>query len=429
MYDITLAHSTKEAEDLLKHRQFKVIVSDISMPGESGLDFFKRIHFEECEPIFIVLTAFISNNLLMEALNQGRIFRYLTKPINKSEVKFTIDLAIQTYDLMAQNFRLNKQIVESERNFQNIFQSTQDGIVIIGMDDRIMLTNHAFLNMTKNDLSEIIPDYYNDVKTLNKDKSHINEYYFYTSDFQYKYVEANSKLIDYQGSTAILSILRDITERKLSEQRILNAVINAEESERSRIAKDLHDGLGPLMATLKMYLEWFTDKKKIENNPDVVQLSLSTVNEAIVTLKNISNNLSPHILEKFGLVSALTSFIEKIRKVAPIQISFNPMYKERFNLIAEISLYRILTECINNSLKHSHAKNIQIVISLNTKHIVANYEDDGIGFDAKKILSQNRGLGLVNMQNRIKTLGGKLIIQSAPNQGTHITAEIPDNTK
>ena len=209
-----------------------------------------------------------------------------------------------------------------------------------------------------------------------------------------------------------------------SKKNIFNAVLQAEEKERSRIAKDLHDGLGPILATLNMYLEWLHEKGRVDQHPDILNLSMTSVTEAIITLKNISNNLSPHMLEKFGLTSALTAFVERIKKISTVKFKIDSNLKERLPLIMEISIYRIITECINNTLKHSSSTEITIKLTMADNCLNFIYADNGQGFDVKSALELQSGMGLHNIQNRIKTLGGKIIIRSIKNIGKEISAEV-----
>jgi PAS domain S-box-containing protein len=439
-FKVHLASSTKEAERLMENKQFKVVVSDISMPYETGLHFFKRIQFSDIEPIFIILTAHLTNNLLLDALNQGRIFRYLTKPWNYGEVKFTIDQAIQVFDLHYNNRQLYLETIESKQNFYNIFQSSQDGIVIFDNNGVVLEVNDAFLkiinkqvsNILGSKLSDNVPDSLREnlsesIHKLIQSTASVKEYDYVSSKEGRKTVELNSNIIEYKGERAVMSIVRDITERKYNEKKILNAVIQAEERERSRIAKDLHDGLGPIMATLKMYLEWLNDQKQIQEHPDILNLSLNSINEAIITLKNISNNLSPHILEKFGLYSALTAYIDKVKKIKSIKFEVSVKITERLVLATEMSLYRVLTECISNSIRHSNATEINLTLWKEGKTLRFLYKDNGKGFDVSEVFESNTGMGLHNMKNRIKTLGGEIDIQSWPDNGIVIESKIPIN--
>jgi len=163
----------------------------------------------------------------------------------------------------------------------------------------------------------------------------------------------------------------------------------------------------------------------MDQHTDILNLSKTSVSEAITSLKNISNNLSPHMLEKFGLISAITSFIEPLKKLSRINFIIESNLSLRLPAIVEISLYRIINECINNSLKHSNSNEISIVLNIFGNHLNLIYKDNGKGFDVKTAMETQPGMGLHNIQNRITTLGGKVNIQSVKNIGTEISADIP----
>jgi signal transduction histidine kinase len=219
----------------------------------------------------------------------------------------------------------------------------------------------------------------------------------------------------------IFNYLKKIEKNRIeSEKHVLQAVVRTEERERRRFAKDLHDGLGPLLSTVKMSVSTLykleADKKKLEiiGNADLI------INEAIRSLKEISNNLSPHILDNFGLASAINSFVSKINTAKSINIDFkSDIYDKRFDYNIEVVLYRVLCELINNTVKHAQAKNIDIELSLHENILSLKYSDDGIGFDVNSVLSkQNSGMGYSNIINRIRSIKGMINIESDENKGT-----------
>jgi signal transduction histidine kinase len=111
------------------------------------------------------------------------------------------------------------------------------------------------------------------------------------------------------------SLKRAETDRLRSEKRVINAIINTEENERKRFAKDLHDGLGPILSTVKMSLSALNDRIKDQSGSVILNNTNHLINEAISTIKDISNNLSPHVLSNFGLASALSAFTTKINQL------------------------------------------------------------------------------------------------------------------
>lgn len=238
-------------------------------------------------------------------------------------------------------------------------------------------------------------------------------------------VEIESRYFKQNNQRIRVAAIRDLTERKLVEKKILQAIIQTEENERARFAQELHDGLGPILSNVQMYFEWLAEADA--NKQFVFEKGNISLNNAFVTLREISNNLSPHILHNFGLLQAINNFIDSIA-LHNITIDLDTNIENtRFSPDIEISLYRVVTELINNSLKYSSANKIALKILLKANILSLNYSDNGKGFNFKEINKNSKGYGMININNRIKTIQGKLIIKSQPNNG--ITVEIFVNLK
>jgi len=215
-------------------------------------------------------------------------------------------------------------------------------------------------------------------------------------------------------------------ERKRSEQRLLNAIIQTEEKERRRFAKDLHDGLGPLLSTVKMSVTSLLQKQSTKNDREILENTEIVINEAILSIKEISNNLSPHILNNFGLISALNSFVNKIVQAGEIQFKMDTnIENKRFDDRIEIILYRSLCELINNTLKHAHAQEILLEIFLADNLLTINYKDNGKGFiiNEQGTIPES-GMGIGNIKSRIKSINGNFEILSIPNHGVNAIFQI-----
>ncbi len=225
----------------------------------------------------------------------------------------------------------------------------------------------------------------------------------------------------------IFTFLKRIEELRLkSENRILSAIIKTEEKERRRFAKDLHDGLGPLLSSVKMSVSALSQTVRDDNNKKIISNIELVVNESIGAIKDISNNLSPHILDNFGLLSAVKSFSDKINISKSINIVVNSnIDNERFDYNAEVILYRVICELISNTIKHASAKTINIDIYLEKEMLHIYYYDDGIGFNVDKVLnSEIQGMGFSNILSRIKSINGVLEIESLKNDGVHVNIKV-----
>jgi signal transduction histidine kinase len=209
-------------------------------------------------------------------------------------------------------------------------------------------------------------------------------------------------------------------DRVRTEKRVLNAIINTEENERRRFAKDLHDGLGPLLSTVKMSLSSLNDRIADSSGVIVLNNTNHLVNEAISTIKDISNNLSPHVLTNFGLTSAISTFTTKINQTKAIGIDFKSnMENYRLENDKEVVIYRAVCELINNSIRHSGASRIEIELNKHEKFITLQFYDNGRGFDTASLNQEdNKGMGLSNIETRVKTVEGVFVIESTPGKGT-----------
>ncbi|MCL2042352.1 MAG: histidine kinase [Bacteroidales bacterium] len=248
----------------------------------------------------------------------------------------------------------------------------------------------------------------------------------------------------------ILFHIRDIEEeRRHLEKKFRTAIIQTEEKERMHFAKEIHDGIGPLLSTAKLsvgalynlfpnYTENHGEDTALHRDSHrtpppseglggaMIKNIESILNEALKSAKEISNNLTPHVLTNFGLEKAIHNFINKIDRNYLLQISFTSNIQNlRFNPNLEISLYRIVCELINNTIKHASASRAMLDIRMSHHEIRMVYTDDGSGFDAKKIFEESSGIGFSSIFSRIDSFKGKIDIQSAHNEGVVIVITIP----
>jgi signal transduction histidine kinase len=209
--------------------------------------------------------------------------------------------------------------------------------------------------------------------------------------------------------------------RKVAEKKVLNAVIQTEELERKRFASDLHDGLGPLLSTVKMSLSALVKSEKDQANLEIITNAKNVTEEAIKSIKEISSNISPHVLTNFGLASAIKNFTDKIRESKVINIDFHSnMFSVRLESDLEVVIYRSICELVNNSLKHAQADLITINLNIRNDIIDILYDDNGKGCNIDRILEgQTKGMGLQNMSSRISSKNGYLKINSENNEGFH----------
>jgi PAS domain S-box-containing protein len=371
----------------------------------------------------------IVKNSLQKNINQITLEkRYLHKNGNIVWVKLisnlvkTVDDTPNYFVTIAEDItdikRVQDELVQSEQKFKNIFNNSTDAIAILNKKGQMIEVNSILLNtvgakkekVLHTEIFQFLP------KTVHPEIEERLEKIFNGETLPAleadlllpggKVIpsEINSKLIRFEGEDAILSMVRDITERKEYEKRVLEAIINTEEREREKFARNLHDDLGPLLSSIKMYMNSFKTDSSFEKQKFIIEQVNDIVKESITTTKEISNDLSPHILTNYGLHAAIESFLQKFPN-SNIELVSN-LKSVRVKSEIEFSLYRIVKELINNTMKHAKATqaSIQLMQKRSLLHLI--YTDDGVGFDANA-LNDKKGMGLFNILSRLKSLNGK----------------------
>lgn len=206
--------------------------------------------------------------------------------------------------------------------------------------------------------------------------------------------------------------------RRLLENRLMTAVLRTEERSRANFSRELHDGLGPLLSSAKMSLSALSAQDGSFDRKELIDNTTYVIDEAIRSLREISNNLSPHVLNNFGLARGIQNFIDKSCTMHSTKIVFTSnLGSERFDSNIEVILYRVVCELINNSLKHSRCTHIGISLNREENELRLHFEDNGRGFSPRDMMEC--GMGLSNINSRIGSLNGSFEIDSRPGEGMH----------
>jgi signal transduction histidine kinase len=204
----------------------------------------------------------------------------------------------------------------------------------------------------------------------------------------------------------------------------MNAVFQAQEEERRRIAKELHDGVGQTITAIRMnYQSLATKASEKEFVPDFKKIE-AMLDSAGKEVRNISHQMIPRELEQFGLIAAIEGMLNLNIEHAAIQYQFEHSgFTERIDAQIELVLFRILQELVSNVIKHSKAGSLNVQLVKLKSHVAVTVSDDGIGFDVEQ--KEKNGIGLLNIASRIDGVKGHLHYESAPGTGTTVTIRIP----
>ena len=220
-----------------------------------------------------------------------------------------------------------------------------------------------------------------------------------------------------------------VSRRKLSEQQVkqleqekqliaTQAILDGETSERTRLAKDLHDGLGGMLSVVKLNL--YDVKKGVTlENEDVQRFdqALNMLNDSIIELRRVAHNMMPDSLTRYGLKVALTDFCNSI----PYAEFHYFGSGDRLNPKLEVMIYRIVHELVNNAMKHSHAEHILVQIVQEDERISITVQDNGCGFNPSL---PTTGIGLNNIRDRVHSFNGQISVWSEIGKGTEISVEL-----
>ena len=317
---------------------------------------------------------------------------------------------------------------------------------------------YAIMNYSQGNIKEGHSFFYKYDSIVNAEN--LNDLNFYSQELETKYNTANKEvqiklqqtqlrersvfnlfLIFIAVALLLLTILiyyNYDNRQKLQQKRIVElekekqlqateAILKGQEDERSRIAKDLHDGLGGLLSSVKYSLNTMKENVILSgDNASSFTRSIDMLDSGIQELRRIAHNMMPENLVKFGLDMALKDYCKAISKSNVLQISYSSFQMENFYAESNVSItvYRVIQELIYNTIKHANASEIIVQLSNEDTILHVTVEDNGKGFDVKN-LNNFKGAGWTNIHNRINYLKGQIDVQSSSTEGTSVNIEIP----
>jgi signal transduction histidine kinase len=224
----------------------------------------------------------------------------------------------------------------------------------------------------------------------------------------------------------------EVKEKEELRGQLLEKIITAQESERQRLARELHDEAGQALTSLKFSLRTLEQQTNLEKTHTQLQELRDMVGQIQESLHDLAVEIHPPALDELGLIAALDQFINRFAQIVEIKVEFQLMgldiYSERLHPEVEVTIYRLIQEAMTNVARHAMASQVSVLLEHQGDQIVIIVEDDGIGFNASEISHQEsfrEHLGLHSMQERTDLLGGLFTIESRPEEGTTIFARLP----
>jgi PAS domain S-box-containing protein len=237
-------------------------------------------------------------------------------------------------------------------------------------------------------------------------------------------IRENGKLIRVIGAIQDITEYNQLQEKLVLQEEskkraIVRSIIETQEKERRQLSVELHDNVNQILSSCKLMLELAKENK--DKAPLLTEKSYQSIQLAITEIRKISHNLNPSAVEDFGLGEAITEMVDKINLSEKVKVDFKffaTVKKTALKSEDKIAVYRIVQEQLNNILKHAHAKNVFIELAIKPSKIHLFIEDDGNGFNPKKI---NKGIGLKSIHHRVEYYHGTIDIESGKNKGCKMT--------
>lgn len=347
------------------------------------------------------------------------------------------------------------ELRESEQKFKMLFNSANDAVFVTQIAEgktygdfievnevackRLGYTKEEFLKLSPSAIvhPKSIDDFNRFTEKLLIEGHVIFEILHRAKDKKIIPVEINAHLFFYKEKLTILSIARDITERKLAEEKLKrNAKLLRElathiqsvrEEERTLIAREIHDELGQMLTVLKIKLTLIG--KKIPANLDLIKKQLDEatkiIDTSVETVQKISSKLRPDILDELGLIAAIEWQVSEFEKLSGIKCTILlPNQEINIDKNRETAIFRILQEALTNIARHSGADKVQITFFIHSSMITLEVKDNGKGITSEQI-KDVRSLGIHGMEERVLILGGSFFIEGIAGKGTTLKIEIP----
>ncbi|MEP7230259.1 MAG: PAS domain S-box protein [Ginsengibacter sp.] len=389
----------------------------------------------------IIATVGTSENDVLEFYRQ----RERREIINSSIVSCLIVLFSSLVCIGILYRRRNLRALKvNEEKYRLIFENSRDAIILYGTDGEILALNPSAYHVFKIAPHEKDPLNFAEL-TLQENTSagaientsppmELNgEHKFYCRDGSWFYGEvASSSYHNAKNNEVIVAVIRDTTERKKLEenlsiekktrqQMITKQVIQAQEREREAIGRELHDNVGQILSTVKLYLDIVT--KNTDAGKQLLPKSVELLIGSIQEIRNLSHELSAPTLGTKSLVDSINDLLQNVNSSASLHVQFShDEDADKIEMEQKLAIYRVVQEQLNNILKHAQATSAHISLEQTTGQIKLTIKDNGKGFDPHVNRS---GIGLNNIEARAKAFSGYINIITAPEKGCTLEVYFP----
>jgi len=445
-YEVWEASGGRQGLRLTREMRPDVLLLDVVMPDLSGIEVCRQIKADPLlSDVFVVLVSgqATSSAERVSGLEAGAD-EYIAKPVDSAEFLARIRTIVRLRDTTA-------ALRASEKHYRSLVEILPVGVGMIDLEGRFGQVNPQAVAMMgfsgggellKKPVVELIQP--EDRKRFKTNMANVlktgvmrnAEYTMIRKAGQPIAVELSAAVItNAAGRTlGLVMVAHDITERKRAEEELRQLprrIIEAQESERERVARELHDGVNQVLASAKMRLSR-VEGIALELKPaarEILARAQRLIIQSLEENRRIAHNLRPSDLDELGLATACQNFCKDLGSRTNLTVNCNATgLDHRMAPMVELNLFRIVQEAVTNVEKHAHAKTVQVRLFHKGDILTLQIRDDGRGFDSKEPKAGKgkwRGNGLSNMHQRALAVGGTCEVMSIPKRGTVITVQVP----
>lgn len=445
-YQVWEASTGRRGLQMTRQMRPDLLLLDVVMPDLNGIEVCRRIKADPLlADVFVVLVSgqATSSAERVSGLEAGAD-EYIAKPVDTAEFLARIRTIVRLRDA-------NAALRASERHYRSLVDILPEGVGMIDTEGRFAAVNPQAVAMLgfadgkellRKSVAELMqPEDQARFRANLADafKTGImrnTEYTMIRKAGQRIAVELSAAVsTNTEGRPlGLVMVARDITERKRAEEELRNVsrrIIEAQEAERLRVARELHDGVNQVLASAKMRLRK-VEEIASELKPaarEILSRSHRLIRQALEENRRIAQNLRPSDLDELGLAAACQNFCKELRLRTNLTVTCSaPRLRQRLAAMVELNLFRIVQEAVNNAEKHARAKTVAVRIGRQGDSMMLQIRDDGRGFDAqepKAGKAMGHGNGLSNMRERALAVGGTCEVKSIPRRGTVVTVRVP----
>ena len=433
------ASTISEAMDLLETHKPNIIFLDLFLPDSDGLESYSIIQAKIKTAAIIVISSLSDINITLEALALGAE-DYLVKG------EFDERILEKSVRYSLERKKSEMQLQASEAKYKQIFYNNPSPMYIYDIETlKILECNNAAVNKYQYSRSEFVTLTIKELLPLDRKNALLfndideNHDWVSTPLSQIKkngdilMVEMSFNDIEMNGKNVRQVQINDVTEKiKLQEaldsqqeekqRSVTAATINAQETERAELGRELHDNINQILVTGLLFLDNVIVSQKMDF--DKLKYIKEIIAEAIKEIRKLTKGLVPPSLDNIGLVPALDGVLSNIKSLENINIStsFEDFSEDLISEELKLMIYRIAQEQLNNIIKHSEATSVNIALYRKDRNLELQIKDNGKGYD---LTSQSNGVGLQNIKTRAALHHGEVSITSSPNNGFELIVDFP----